>query len=147
MGLAILHRASRRPFPGRKRSFLELFAALALAFSHLCSIDSSSPWLLMLDSLPFWRKPFMQPQLFWLCCGFFFPKVSLQRDPVLYFSPKYLCLRHFIEKWICEQKWVCTDAFAENCWMECQHWLSQSFKSETCPMGQLPYNEPWNRLD
>lgn len=78
---------------------------------------------------------------------FFFQKATLQIDPMLYSFPKYLCLRHFIEKFTSESKkeFAHIDAFVhvDACWME----YKMIIRSEACPKGQLSYNEAWNRLN
>lgn len=146
VGLIILYQMSSRPFPSSISSFLKMFTALSFA-SHLSLLFCTLYPPLTVNA---WFSVPLEETIYatTIILSIFTPKVILQTDPVLYPLPKYLCLRQFIEKLTHEQSvFAQEDGIFWEYWMEHQHCLSQSLKSEAYPMLQLSHNETWNRLN
>lgn len=68
------------------------------AFSHESSLCPVLSWLLIPNSLPFLRMLSMHLQMTLMLFILFLQKMTPQTEPVLSSLPKYLHLRHFLEK-------------------------------------------------
>lgn len=130
--LTMLNQVSWRPFfLAAKTAFL---SCLLLCPSHLLPLQFSH-WLLIL---------FMQPQLIWL---FYFSKNdSASRTCAVVTSKIFVFETFHREINQSKSEFAHIAALAENYWMEHQHCLSQTPKSEVCTMGHLLYSEAWEWL-